>query len=358
MKKREKILAFIGSYADSNNPGLYTCEYDARSGNLELLNQVSGLKNPTFLDVDEHNKRLYTLAEGVDSKDQRCGLAAAYDIEPSSGKLSLINIEVSVPVPACHITLDRTNQSLLVSSYHGGMIGMSPLLEDGRIGPIADIQRHKGSSILPVQDRPRAHSTFIDRLNRYAVVCDLGLDRIFLYKLELSTYRFIPHGEVQVAPGSGPRHFVFHPSLSYGYVINELNATITAFTYDEDQGELSEIQTVSTLPDSYKGENSCADIHISPDGKFLYGSNRGHNSIAVYEIDLLSGQLALVEYASTMGEHPRNFAISPDGHFLLAANRDSDSIVTFNRDLYSGKLTPTGDSLNVSMPVCIKFAYF
>lgn len=357
MEKGKNILAYVGSYADSAGPGLYACRYDPDNGSIELIDQAAGLQNPTFLDVDEDHLKLYAIAEGVDSNNQRCGEAAAYDIDPSTGKLSLLNKEMTVPAPTCHITLDHTKRCVIVASYHGGMVGLSPLLADGRIGAASDIHRHKGSSILPVQDRPRAHSVFIDRNNRFAAACDLGLDRIIMYKLDIEEARLIPHGEVKVAPGSGPRHFAYHPSLSYGYVINELNATITAFSYNEEQGELSEIQTVSTLPETYKGENACADIHISPDGKFLYGSNRGHDSIAVYAIDPSNGKLALVEHASTLGGHPRNFAISPDGRFLLAANRDSDNIVTFARDAQTGKLLPTGSELKVSKPVCIKFAF-
>lgn len=356
MAKMKKILAFIGSYADSNNCGLYSCSYDTQNGSIALLDQVEGLQNPTFLAVDAKHSKLYALTVGVDSNNQHCGAAAAYDIDPATGKLSWINREMTVPAPACHITLDHSNQCLLVSSYQGGMVGLSPLLEDGRIGVTSDIKVHNGSSILPIQDRPRAHSIFVDRSNRFVGVCDLGLDRIFMYKLDIHTFRLIPHGEVHVSSGSGPRHFVLHPLLSYGYVINELNATITAFSYDEDKGKLSEIQTISTLPDAYEGENACADIHISPDGKFLYGSNRGHDSIVVYSIDQLLGTLTLVEHTSTLGGHPRNFAISPDGQFLLVANRDSNSIVTFARNVSSGKLLPNGHVLKVSKPVCIKFA--
>lgn len=349
-------IAFIGTYAEASQSGLYACNYDAETGSLELLDQAGDLKNPTFLDVDVQHSRLYALAEESDSNNQKCGVAAAFHFHPSSGKLSLINKEVAVPAPICHITLDNAKQCLMVSSYHGGMIGMSPLSDDGRVEAASDIRRHEGSSVLPVQNQARAHSIFVDRFNRFAGVCDLGLDRIFLYRLDLDAYKFIPHAEVNMAPGSGPRHFVFHPSMPYGYVINELNATITAFTYDEDQGRLDEIQTVSTLPDDYKGLNACADIHISPDGKFLYGSNRGHDSIAVYSIDPLTGLLHLVEIVSVLGEHPRNFAISPDGRFVLVANRDTDNIVTFNRNSANGKLTPTGKQFHVSKPVCIKFA--
>jgi 6-phosphogluconolactonase len=356
MKNKENILAFIGSYAGLDDPGLYTCRYDPINGNLELLGQVRGLKNPTFLDVDDNNSTLYAIAEGADSDHQPCGEAAAFRFDPLSGALSLLNKEITVPAPTCHIVLDRTDQCLMVSSYHGGMIGMSPLLSDGQIGETSDIQRHHGRSVLPVQNQPRAHSIFVDRFNRFAGVCDLGLDRIILYKLDLSGFRFIPHQEVKVAAGSGPRHFVFHPTFAFGYVINELNSTITAFSYNEDKGELNEIQTITTLPDGYDGENACADIHISPDGKFLYGSNRGHNSIAVYAVDSFSGELTIVEFAPTLGDHPRNFAISGDGNHLLVCNRDSNNIVTFHRDSVNGKLSSTGSILNISKPVCIKFA--
>ncbi|MEI7026229.1 lactonase family protein [Paenibacillus sp. y28] len=352
----QQILAFIGSYADSKEPGLYSCKYDSASGRLTLLDQARGLQNPTFVAVNRQGLKLYALTEGLNADNERCGAAAAYHIDPATGKLSLLNQEHTVPAPTCHIVLDQTNRYVMVSSYHGGMIGLSPLEEDGRLGAASDIQRHNGASVLPVQDRPRAHSVFVDRANRYAGACDLGLDRIIMYQLDLANRRFIPHGEVQVTPGSGPRHFAFHPSYRYGYVINELNSTVTAFSYDEEQGVLREIQTISTLPDDYQGENACADIHVSPDGKFLYGSNRGHDSMVVYAIDQSSGQLAVVEYASTLGGHPRNFAVSPDGRFVLVANRDGNNVVSFARDAETGKLTPTGDVLSISKPVCVKFA--
>lgn len=354
--KNKKILAFIGSYADAKDSGLYVCSYDEVTGSLELIEQTAGLQNPTFLDVNADTLKLYAITEGVDSNNQRCGAAASYTINPADGKLTLLNKTNTVSAPTCHITLDHSGKVVIVSSYHGGMIGLSPLLEDGQIGETADTQQHKSSSVPPVQ--ARAHSVFIDRSNRYAIACDLGLDRLFIYKLEVEHNRLAPHREVQVAAGSGPRHFAFHPSLPYGYVIHELNATVTAFSYDEEQGELAEIQIISTLPASYKGENGCADIHISPDGNYLYGSNRGHDSIVVYAIDPLTGKLTVVEHVSTLGGHPRNFGLSPDGRFLLVANRDGNNIVTFTRDEHTGKLLPTGNELQVSKPVCIKFAGF
>lgn len=356
LETNKKTLAFIGSYADSSNAGVYTCQYDEENGSLEVTQQVNGLQNPTFLTVDAKNWKLYALTEGMDANQQRCGAANSYDIDPSSGDITFLNSEITLPATTCHITLDQTNQVVMVASYHGGMVGLSPVLADGRLGTTADIQQHQGASVLSVQDRPRAHSVFLDRANRYVGVCDLGLDRIILYKLDIPGKRLIRHSEVQIAPGSGPRHFAFDPSYTFGYVINELSSTITAFGYNEQLGELTEIQTVSTLPDSFEGENACADIHVSPDGKYLYGSNRGHDSIVVMAIDALTGKLTVVEYAPTLGKHPRNFAISPDGQFLLVANKDSDNIVSFTRDFQTGKLIPTGSVLHLSKPVCIKFA--
>ncbi|OAS19097.1 3-carboxymuconate cyclase [Paenibacillus oryzisoli] len=351
----KQTLAFIGSYADAQNPGVYTAQFDAETGSLELTHNVSGLQNPTFLAIDEVNWRLYALGEGIGDEGQKCGAASAFAIQPETGELSLLNQVNTLPATTCHIQLDNSNQVIMVTSYHGGMVGLSPIEADGQIGTNADIRQHQGASLLPVQDRPRAHSVFVDRNNQYIGACDLGLDKIIIYKLDLADKRLLPHREVSVAPGSGPRHFVFHPSYKYGYVINELGSTVSAFTYDEEQGLLAEIQTLSTLPASFDGENACADIHVSPDGRFLYGSNRGHDSIVVYAIDEQTGKLQPIEHAPTLGKHPRNFGLSPDGRFALVANKDSDNIVSFARDEATGKLVPTGSVLEMSQPVCIKF---
>ncbi|MEX2416416.1 MAG: lactonase family protein [Paenibacillaceae bacterium] len=352
---QQRVFAYIGSYTEPTSPGVYVCSYDSVTGTLALTGSVEGLKNPTFLDIDETALRLYALSEGMDAESHRYGEVTAYTIDPESGQLQCLNKEQTVASPICHITLDHTHRCIMVSSYHGGMVGLNPILEDGRIGPLADVHQHTGSSILPIQNQSRAHSISVDRLNRYALACDLGLDRIIIYRLDAQGQKLIPHNETTVAPGSGPRHWKFHPSLPYGYVINELNATITAFSYDEEQGQVTTMQTVPTLPATYNGENACADIHISPDGRFLYGSNRGHDSIVVYAIDPANGSLRFVEHALTMGQHPRGFAISPDGHFLLVANRDTHDVVTFLRDANSGKLIPSGDKLSIPKPVCIKF---
>lgn len=354
MGQKQKF-AYIGSRAEPNTPGIYVCAYDADTGELTLTGSVDGLKNPTYLDIDDTAHRLYTIAQGVDADGESCGEAVAYTIDRVSGQLTLLNRERTVTEPTCHIILDRTRRTLMVSSYQAGLVGLSPIGEDGRVSPLADMHQHYGSSILPNQSKPRAHSMSIDRLNRFALACDLGADRIFIYQLDVEGNKLVPHNEISVAPGSGPRHWAFHPSHAYGYAINELNATITVFAYDEQQGELTTLQTVPTLPEDYVGGNSCADIHISQDGRYLYGSNRGHDSIVVYAIDPNNGHLSFIEHASVLGQHPRAFAISPDGRFLIIANRDTDNIVTLSRDADSGKLTPTGHELQIAKPVCVKF---
>ncbi|WP_438448560.1 lactonase family protein [Gorillibacterium sp. sgz5001074] len=348
-------LVFLGSYCESSEPGVYMCAFDPSTGGLRILDQATGLKNPTFLAVDGRKEKLYAIYEETNGSGQRIGGAASFNIDVSEGRLKPLNRSATTDAPTCHIELDRTRRNLIVSSYHAGLLGLNPVEEDGQVGSSSQVIQHHGSSILPVQDQARAHSAWVDPANRFVIVCDLGLDKLIVYRLDAGQHRLEVHSEASVQPGAGPRHFAFHPSGAFGYVINELNFTITAFAYDAEQGRLTEIHTVSTLPDGYVGENACADIHLSPDGRFLYGSNRGHDSIAVFSVEEGTGRLSLVEHVSTLGGHPRNFSLSPDGRFLLVANRDGDNIVTFRRDSATGKLEHNGVTLTVSKPVCIQF---
>ncbi|WP_227871964.1 lactonase family protein [Paenibacillus albus] len=348
-------FAFIGSYANANEPGIYACAYDKETGALTLIGQADGLQNPTFLAPNEKNLTIYTIMEGKDAEGQKCGAAAAYRFDPATGSLQKLNEVITLPATTCHITLDHARQAAMTASYHGGMVSLSPIHEDGSIGQTTDMHKHEGSSVHPAQTQARAHSVIVDNAGRYAVVSDLGLDTLFVYELDSANQRMQLHNKTTIAPGSGPRHFVFHPELPFGYGINELNNTITVYAYDADEGRLQVVQTISTLPESFAGESATADIHLSPDGKFLYSSNRGHDSLAVYRVDSADGRIEPVEYAPTLGGHPRNFGISPDGRFVLVANRDGNNIVTFSRDAESGKLLPTGSELQVSKPVCIRF---
>lgn len=349
------ILAFVGSYAPASDPGLYACTFDTETGELKISDRVSGLQNPTFLDLDPEHLKLYAIEEWTDEPGVRKAGAVAFAIDPGKGSLQLINRVEAVEAPACHIALDRSKHTLFTSSYHGGRLGVCPIREDGSVGPQVQSIVHAGSSVHPNQTQARVHSVTVDGANRHAVVCDLGSDLITVYRYEAENGRLVRSSEVRAVPGAGPRHFAFHPSMKYGYVINELNSTVTAYAYDMENGVLSELQTIGTLPEDYAGDNSTADIHVSPDGRFLYGSNRGHDSIVVYAVDQTTGKLTPVEHVSTRGGHPRNFGISPDGRFLLAANRDGDNIVTFIRDAKTGRLEPNGYELKVPKPVCIKF---
>lgn len=353
MNEQKHLTMIVGSYAEAHSSGMYAYAYDVQTGHLHPVTEIGGLKDPTFLALDAANHRIYTIA--VDEQNNGVGLIVSYQYDPGKRKLEEINREVSVEASTCHISMDKTKQCLIVSSYHAGLVGLSPLLPDRRVGKINDVHKHEGQSIRPAQTQARAHSAIIDPTNRYVVVSDLGADKLVIYKLDADQHKLTYHHEVSAAPGAGPRHFIFHPSLPYAYVINELNATVTAYAFDQEAGILTEIETVPTLPASYTGDNSCADIHISPDGRFLYGSNRGHDSIVVYAIDETSGKLSLVQHVSCEGEHPRNFTLSPDGRFLLAANRDTNNITVFARDADTGQLQFTGTSVEVSRPVCLKF---
>jgi mannose-6-phosphate isomerase-like protein (cupin superfamily) len=234
-----------------------------------------------------------------------------------------------------------------------------PIAEDGRLQPAGSVVQHEGSSVNPTrQKEPHAHSIVLDAANRFALAADLGIDKVMAYRFDSEHGKLLPNDPpfARCEPGSGPRHIAFHPGGKYVYVIEELSSTVAAFSYDADAGTLKPFQRIGTLPDSFTGRNSCADIHVHPSGRFLYGSNRGHDSIVSYAIDDRTGTLRLIGHEPTGGKTPRNFAIDPSGVFLLAANQDSDSIVSFRVDREAGALTPTGQTCRVSMPVCLQMA--
>jgi 6-phosphogluconolactonase len=349
------IPVFVGSYADALDPGYCVCVFDTHRGTVELKQAIEGLHNPTFAAADRVNDRVYVLSERLNEEGHKVGQATAFAFDSRTWHVEEINTAATVSGSTCHIALDHTGSAVIVSSYHKGCLGISPIEQDGSIGTLQESHTHQGSSVHPAQTQARVHSACVDRNNTYVIVCDLGTDHLIIYRLDAIHRTLVRHREVPVAAGAGPRHFTFHPTLPFGYVINELNATIIVFRYDEELGSLQEVQTVPTLPESYSALNACADIHVSPDGRFLYGSNRGHDSIVVYAVHVSEGTLTYVEHVPTGGGHPRNFALSPDGRFVLVANRDGNHIVTFSRDVVTGRLIATGDEFNVPKPVCITF---
>jgi len=301
---------------------------------------------------------LYAVNEVGEFEGQRTGAVAAFAIERESGLLTLLNRQSSRGSGPCHITVDASSRYVFVANYGSGSVAMLPIRDDGSLEAASDFHQHEGSSVdQGRQEGPHAHSVTVDPGNRYVLAADLGLDQILIYEIDHERGRLIPNPAqpfAAIRPGAGPRHFAFHPNGSFGYVINELDNTVTAFVYDQRQGTLREIQHISTLPEGYSGTSYCADIHVHPNGRFLYGSNRGHDSIVVFAVGE-DGRLALVQHEPTQGSFPRNFALDPSGNFLYVANQNTNSIVPFRIASETGRLSPTGRVYEAPKPVCIQF---
>lgn len=342
---------YIGTYAAKEKTGIYQYTYDAHTGELTYADSVSGVLNPSYLTVNRTGNRLYSVSETTDDVD---GGVVSFRIHPETGKLTRINEQSTKGSAPCYLETDAHSQFLVVANY-GGSACAFPLMEDGQIGTMSDWIDHAGHSIrTDRQGEPHPHSAVVSPSNQYVLVPDLGVDKVYVYKLDAETYQLTAFREISVTSGAGPRHLVFHPTGRFAYLINELDNTIIGYSVEEEIGNLKEIQTISTLPADFAGVSYAADIHITPDGKYLYGSNRGHDSIAAYAI-LDDGQLKLIEYKSCGGRNPRNFAIDLDGKHLLVANQDSNLVVSFKIDANTGRLMDTGHTVSVDRPVCIKF---
>jgi len=333
--------------------------FDSKTGELTHAHTISDVVNPSFLAVHPSGRFLYAVNEITEFAGSSSGSVSAFTVDRTTGSLSLLNQQPSLGADPCHVSIPRTGHHVLVANYTGGSVAMYRIAADGSLGGSSDFKQHSGSSADPDHPtEPHAHSATIDPTNRFAMVADLGLDRVFVYRLDLALGRLVvndpPYYEGKL--GAGPRHFDFHPSGQYAYVINELDLTLSALAYDSSRGVLTHLQTESTLPVGVEPSGSTADVHVHPSGRFVYGSNRGHDSIVVFAIDPSTGRITYVENQLTGGQTPRNFAIDPTGTFLLAANQDSHTIVTFRIDAETGKLIPTGASIESPSPVCIKFA--
>lgn len=346
---------YIGTYTSGASEGIYICRLDLSSGELRRLDVAKGVVNPSFLTIDRQGRYLYSVNEVKEFAGKASGAISSFSVNQKNGALSFLNQQPSGGSGPCHLTLNASDKFLFVANYDGGSVSVLPVRQGRLLAPV-DLVQHHGSSVNTArQQGPHAHGVLLDRENRYLFVPDLGLDRVMIYRFDSSSGKLTVNREpsVQLKPGAGPRHFKFHPSGRWGYVINELDSTITAFVYDRARGALREGQTVSTLPADFSGGNSCAEIEVGPSGRFIYGSNRGHDSIVVFSIDRHSGRLDLVQHIATQGKTPRNFAIDPAGMFLLAANQNSDNVVTFRIDRQSGMLSPTGHVAEIPTPVCV-----
>ncbi len=353
-------LMYVGTYTGGESQGIYAFRFDPASGKLTSLGLAAEMKSPSYLAVHPNGKNVYAVSEISDFAGKRTGGVAALSIDRATGKLTKLNDAPSGSAGPCHLTVDKSGNSVLVANYGGGSVAAIAIGDDGKLGDMTAHIQHAGSSVNQArQKEPHAHSINLDAANRFAVAADLGLDQLLVYRFDAAHGTLVandpPHTKIE--PGSGPRHFAFHPGGKFAYAINELNCTMTALAYDADKGSLSALQTLSTLrPDEkHQGGWSTADVHVHPSGKFLYGSNRGHDTIVVYKIDADAGTLTYVENQSARGKTPRNFAIDPTGKWLLAENQSSDTIAVFSINGDNGRLKPVGEPVECPSPVCIQF---
>jgi 6-phosphogluconolactonase len=358
MTQQTDSLVYVGTYTSRGAEGIYAYRFDPSSGDLDPLGVAARTANPTFLAIAPNRDYLYAANEVAELNDRPSGAVSAFSIDHDTGMLTLLNQQPSLGKGPCHVVVDQTGQFALAANYSSGSASMLPIRENGRLGEASDFVQHEGFG--PNERRqqgPHAHSVTLSPDNRFAFVADLGIDKIMIYQLDLKEGKLQPNDPpwAETYPGAGPRHFAFHPNGRYAYIINELGSSVTAFAYDAAHGALRELQTISTLPEGFGGRNTCADVHVSASGEYLYGSNRGHDSIAIFGIDAATGTLTAIGHESTRGKTPRNFGLDPSGSFLLAANQDSNNIVAFQVDQDTGQLAPTGHQTQVPAPVCIKW---
>jgi 6-phosphogluconolactonase len=356
---------YIGTYTGPKSKGIYVSRFDVATGTLSAPELAAETVNPTFLAVPpgdagrSSTRPLVLYAANETGWGGKSGTISAFTIDHQTGRLTLLNSQSSRGGGPCHLSVDPSGQCVLAANYGSGSVAALPVRGDGSLGEAMGFFQHAGTSVNPKrQEGPHAHFIQADRSDRFALVCDLGLDQILVYRLNAAKATLEANNPpfAKVKPGAGPRHLAFTPDGGKAYLINELDSTVTGFSYEARRGVLREFQTVSTLPEGCTNQNSTAEIALHPSGRFLYGSNRGHNSIAVFALDQKTGQMSLVQHQSTLGKTPRNFTVHPSGRWLLAANQDTDNVVVFSIDPATGRLTPTGQGIEVGAPVCLLFA--
>lgn len=349
----KQYFVYVGTYTGPQSKGIYAYKLDADTGKLDTVGLVAELNRPSFLAIHPNRKYLYAVSELGTST------VSAFEINPKTGMLTPLNTVPTKGGSACHLVVDQTGKSLMVANYGSGSSAVAfHIGPDGRLSETTSQVQHSGSGPDTARQRgPHAHAVVLSADNRYVFVPDLGLDKIFTYRLDPVQATLTAHDPpfAVVPPGSGPRHFAFHPKGKFAYSLNEMKSSVTAFAYDAKKGALTSLQTIANLPSEFTGVSNAAEIDIDAAGKFLYATNRGHDSITVYAIDSSKGTLTLVERTPTQGKTPRGMKIDPTGRYLIAGNQDSGAIVVFKRDPGTGRLTPTGVTASVGSPVCIEF---
>jgi 6-phosphogluconolactonase len=353
----QKYTFYVGTYTDHGSKGIYAYRFDSATGESDSLGLAAESTAPSFLAIAPSGRFLYAVNEISQFNGQPTGAVSAFAIQPKTAKLTLLNQVPSRGEGPAHIALDRSGKYALVSNYDRGSIAVFPVLENGRLGEATAFVQHKGSSVNKErQEGPHAHAAVFSPDNRFVIVADLGLDKLLVYRFDAAAGTIGGDPQiVRAVPGAGPRHLVFDATGRYLYVINEMQSTVVAYAYDARNGALSEVQIVSALPKGFPQTSEAAEIEMHPSGRFLFASNRGDDSIAVFAINPKDGTLAPVEIDSTGGKTPRNFVLDPTGAWLLAANQDSNDIVAFRVDPSTGHLTRSGLELHVTSPVCVRF---
>lgn len=353
-----QLLVFVGTYTmkmghvDGKATGVDVYRLNMETGALTPASKLDGLENPTYLAIAPDGTYIYTV------KETESGMVTACSIDPDNGQLTILNTQDAQGQHPTHIAVHENEKYIFIANYGSGSLTVYPIQEDGSLGEASDHMQHEGSSINPArQEAAHAHCVALDSANNRVFVADLGIDKIMMYDFDPASGKLSPAKQAfaEVKAGAGVRHLAFHPTKNWLFAINELDSTITVFDYDAENGTLEAKQSISTLPDDFTDENTTAAIHVHPSGKFVYGSNRGHDSIAIFAVNEQTGELSIVGYESTQGKSPRDFGIDPSGTFLLAANQDTDSIVTFRINQETGQLEDIGQKLETMTPVCIKF---
>ena len=352
-----KDRVYIGTYTEHGSQGIYVCDFDPSNGTLTPPELATATSDPSFLAVSADHRFLYAINETDHFNGQPTGGVSAFWIAPATGKLMLLNQASSLAPGPAYITLDRSGHYALVANYDEGSVAVYHILPDGKIGDSTAFVRHYGSSVNPDRQKgPHAHSIAMSPDNLFAIVADLGLDELLVYPFNSAQGTLGTPRVIRTDPGVGPRHLTLASSGKFVYVINEMQSSLTVYSYGASDGSMTPLQKISTLPSSFHGENTAAEVVLDPAEKFLYASNRGDdNSIAVFAVDPKKGTLTLVEIVPTEGKTPRNFAIDPSGRWLLAANQDSNNIVTFRINPQSGRLTASRKSIEVNSPTILDF---
>jgi 6-phosphogluconolactonase len=350
-------VVFISAFASGDKAGIHAFRFDSENGALQPLHRTTDIQNPFFLSVSPDQRFLYAInAEKFGGADDE--FVAAYALQDRTGRLKKLNQQSARGTASCYLDVDATGKTVVVANYASGSVASLPVKEDGMLGEAATFVQHTGSSIDSERQKgPNAHSIVISPDNRFALAADLGIDKILIYQHDAAKAKLTPNEAqpfAKMQPGSGPRHITFHPNGRHVYVINELANTVTCFDYTPASGTLTEQQTLTTLPDGFGGKSYTADLKITPDGKFLYGTNRGHDSIASYRI-AEDGRLTLLSIDPSLGKGPQNLLITPDGRWLLCANMPGNSVVVFRIESTSGKITASGTPVEMPMPSCIRW---